>query len=88
MTHSFMNYTRDIDFWTMFTITLSNEEITKIKVVDLDELYNFGIHHFFSWNHLMVENLIRTYHFFLNLKIWIAQTLLNEKNDQINTVTW
>jgi len=32
----------------MFTITLSDEEMIKIKVVDLDELYNFGIHHFFS----------------------------------------
>ena len=51
-------------FVTMFTNTLSNEETTKIKVVDLDELYNFGIHHFFSWNHLMVENLVRTCHFF------------------------
>ena len=51
-------------FVTMFTNTLSNEETTKIKVVDLDELYNFGIHHFFSWNHLMVENLVRTCYFF------------------------
>ena len=71
----------------MFTITLIDEYMTKIKVVDLDELYNFGIHHFFGWNHLMVENLVRTC-YFLNMKIWIAQTLTNEKNDQINTVTW
>ena len=28
----------------MFTNTLLNEEVTKIKVVDLDELYNFGIY--------------------------------------------
>ena len=33
------------------------------KVLDLDELYNFGIHHFFSWNHLLVENLMRTCYF-------------------------
>jgi len=32
----------------MLIITLSDEEITKIKVVDIDELYIFGIHHFFS----------------------------------------
>jgi hypothetical protein len=32
----------------MFTITLSDEEVTKIKVVDLDELYDVGIHHFFN----------------------------------------
>jgi hypothetical protein len=31
---------------------LSDEEMTNIKVVDLDELFSFGIHHFFSWNHL------------------------------------
>ena len=48
----------------MFTIILLDKEITKIKVVDLDELYNFGIHHFFSWNNLMVENLVITCHFF------------------------
>jgi hypothetical protein len=30
------------------TTTLSNEEMTKIKVVDLDEVYNFYIHDFFS----------------------------------------
>ena len=71
----------------MFTITLSDEEITKIKVVDLNELYIFGIHHFFSWNHLVFQNLVRTC-YFLNLKIWMAQALSNKKNDQIYTVTW
>ena len=71
----------------MFIITLSDEKMTKIKVIDLDDLYNFGIHYFFSWSHLMVENLVRTCHF-LDLKIWIAQTLSNEKNEQIDTVTW
>ena len=75
---------RFVDLRIMCTNTLLDEEMTKIKVVDLDELYNFGIHHFFSWNHLVFQNLVRTCHF-LNLKIWIAQTLSNEKNDQINT---
>ena len=36
--------------------TLWNEEMAKIKVEDLDELYNFYIHHLYSWNHLVVEN--------------------------------
>ena len=40
----------------MFTNTLSNEEMTKIKVVDLDEYYNFYIHDFFSSNHLVSQN--------------------------------
>ena len=32
----------------MFATTLSDEEMTKIKVIDLDEFYNFGIHHFLA----------------------------------------
>jgi len=28
------------------TITLSNEEMTKIKIINLDELYKFYIHDF------------------------------------------
>jgi hypothetical protein len=28
--------------------TLSDEEMTNIKIVDPDELFNFGIHHFSS----------------------------------------
>jgi hypothetical protein len=34
--------------WTMCTNTLSNEEITKIKVVGIDESYNFSIYYFFQ----------------------------------------
>jgi hypothetical protein len=30
------------------TITLSDEEMTKTKVIDLDEFCNFYIHDFFS----------------------------------------
>ena len=62
--YSLWNYEWHVDWWTMFSNTLLNEEMIKIKVVDLDELYNFGIHHFFIWNHLMVENLVRTCYFF------------------------
>ena len=67
--------------------TLWNEEMTKIKVIDLDELYNFGIHHFLAeiiWGFKILLELV----IFLNLKIWIVQTLPNEKNDQINTIIW
>ena len=42
----------------MFNITLSDQEIIKIKVVDIDELYNFGMHEFFSQNHLVFQNLV------------------------------
>ena len=37
--------------------TLWNEEMIKIKVLDLDELYNFYIHHLYSWNHCLHQNL-------------------------------
>jgi hypothetical protein len=32
---------------------LSDEEMTKIKDLDLDELYNFVGDEFFSWNYLL-----------------------------------
>ena len=32
---------------TMFTNTLSDEEVTKIKVVDSDEFNNFYVHDFY-----------------------------------------
>jgi hypothetical protein len=30
----------------------------KIKVVDLNELYNFVVDDFFSWNHLLFPNIV------------------------------
>ena len=38
---SFKNYKRDVKFVNKFIFTLSNEERGKIKVVDLEKLYNF-----------------------------------------------
>jgi hypothetical protein len=42
-----------IRFVKNVTTTLSNEQISKIKVVDLDDFDNFYVHDFFSCNHLM-----------------------------------
>jgi len=42
----------------MYTTTLSNQEIAKIKVLDLSDLYNFEGDNFFRWNHLLFQNLI------------------------------
>nr|BAD15782.1 hypothetical protein [Oryza sativa Japonica Group] len=39
---------RYVNFVNNVTITLSDEEITKIKVLDLDELLNFVVDDFFS----------------------------------------
>jgi hypothetical protein len=38
----------DLLLHQQYTTTLSDEEMTKIKVVDLDELYNFVGDDFFS----------------------------------------
>ena len=47
--------------------TLWNEKMAKIKVGDLDELYNSYIHHLYSWNHLVFENQFEAV-IFWNLK--------------------
>ena len=40
-------YEGDVDFVNNITVALSNEEITKIKVIDLEKLYNFVVENFF-----------------------------------------
>jgi hypothetical protein len=44
---SFINYKRDVSFVNKFIFTLSYEEMTKIKIIHLDELYNFVVKIFF-----------------------------------------
>ena len=39
-------YERYVKFVNNVTITSSDEQMTKIKVVHLDELYNFHVHDF------------------------------------------
>jgi hypothetical protein len=64
------------------TVTLSDEQMTKIKVIDLDELYNFYVHDFFKWNHLLFENVVSIW-YFLKFKFWIVET----KSDREMTKT-
>ena len=42
----------------MLQITLSDEEMIQIKIVDLDELYHFVIDDLFSSNHLVLVNAV------------------------------
>jgi hypothetical protein len=42
----------------MLQITLPDEEMTQIKVIDLDVLYNFDIDDFLNRNHLVFENIV------------------------------
>ena len=73
---------RYVNLWIMFTNTLSNEGKTKIKVVDLDEFYNFYIDDFFSWDHLVFQNLVSSCSFF-KFKIWIVQTKSHAKKNKL-----
>jgi hypothetical protein len=76
------NYKKDKNFLNNVTITLSDEEMTKIKVVDLDKFYNFYVYDFFSWNNLVFQNDIWSCHF-LKFKIQIDKTQSLEKMDKI-----
>ena len=49
---------RSMDLWTMFNKTLSDEGTTKIKVIDLDEYYNFYVHEFLSSIRLVTQNFV------------------------------
>jgi len=64
---------------------LSNEEMTKIKVVDIHELNNFGIHHFLCWNQFGSQILVRTCRF-SKFQIWKVQILSNDKMTKIKVV--
>ena len=64
--------------WTILQITLSDEEMTKIEVIDLDELYNFVIDDFFNWNHFVFKNIIWSYHI-LKFKFKLFKQSLMEK---------
>ena len=58
LSYSSWNYEWYVNLWTMFTNTLSNEGVTKIKVVDSDEFNDFYVHDFCSWDHLRFQNLV------------------------------
>ena len=85
LAYSSWNYEWYVNLWTMFTNTLSNEEVTKIKVIDSDDFNNFYICDFCSWNHLRFQNLIWSCHL-LKFKIWTVQILSNEKMTKIKVV--
>jgi hypothetical protein len=58
---SFINYVlRFISLWPMYGDTLTNEYLTKIKVVDIDKFYNFYIDDFVIRDHLVFKNQVRS----------------------------
>ena len=62
-----------------------HEKFSKIKVVDLVEIYNFYVYDFFIWHHLVFENLVWTSHF-LKFKFWIVQIKSHEKFYKIKVI--
>jgi len=51
--------------------TKSDREMTKTKVVGLDELYNFASDDPFIWNHLLSQNSIWS-SYILKFKFWMV----------------
>jgi hypothetical protein len=61
----------------MCSTNSSNQKPTKIKFVHLEELWNFGIHLFSNWRHLLFENLYSSYEM-LYFLIMIVETQCHE----------
>jgi len=59
--------------------------MTKTKVVDLDDFYNFVVDDLFIWNHLVPQNSIRSSQI-LKFKFWIIKKLI-WRNDQNKSYT-
>ena len=64
------------------TTTLLDEEMIKIKVVDLDKFYHFYVDDFFSSNQLVFQNDVWSCHF-LKFEIQIDKTQSHKKMDKI-----
>ena len=76
---------RYVKFVNYVTISLSDEQMNKIKVVDIDELCNFYVHDFFIWNYLVPQNFVRSLSI-LKFKIQTVQTKSYEKMTKIKVV--
>jgi hypothetical protein len=63
----------------------SNKEMTKIKVIDNDELYNFVDDNFFIWNILLSQKSIWISHI-LNFKFRIVKKKLDGEMTKTNIV--
>ena len=46
---------KKIKIWILKTT--SKEKTTNMKVVGIEELWNFVVHNVFVWNHLVMQNL-------------------------------
>ena len=74
-----------LNFKIWIVQTKSHDKMTKIKVVHVDEFYNFSIHEFFSWNYLLFQNIVSSWNC-LNFKFWIIQTKSHNKMTKIKVI--
>ena len=61
LTYVWSSHILKFKFWIIQT--KSDKEMTKIKVVDLDDFYNFIVDNVFIWNQLLSQNSIRIFIF-------------------------
>ncbi len=59
--------------------------MTEIKVIDIDELFNFVVDNFFSWNHLVFENIVWSCHIF-KFKFKLFKKKLHRKVIKIKVI--
>jgi hypothetical protein len=73
-----INYKRDVEFVNKFVLALSNKEMIKINVVDIEKFYDFVVKNFLIWIHLCLQNsiwnfLCRVFYFWHSAKKVIAE---------------
>ena len=74
-----------MNFVNNIIITLPDEEMAKIKVIELDELYNFVGDNFFSWNHLLFEYVVWSCYIF-RFKFKLFKKMLYRKLTKIKVI--
>ena len=67
-----------------FSNTFSNEKMTYIEIIDLDEYSKLSIHDFFIWIHLELQKLVWRSHF-KKIQTWLGQI---ESNATLNDLGW
>jgi hypothetical protein len=75
-------YKGDVNLCTMYTTTLSDEEMIKIKVVDIEKLHNFVVDNFSSEDIFSGKTMFE----FPEFKIWILKMNSNGETTKIKVV--
>ena len=71
MSHNSIWSPHILKFKIQIVQTKSDREMTKTKVVGIDELYNFASDDPFIWNHLLSQNSIWS-SYILKFKFWMV----------------